>query len=98
MFLDERLTVINSEHLKKFQELEVQYGQASYNLKSDLDQMRGHNSELQSQIQKLSKKYKESNEMLKTSKDTMSMMVQKENELMKALELKVKEFKEHDDK
>ena len=32
--------------------------------------------------------------MLKSSKDTMSMMVQKENELMKELEKNINEFKE----
>ena len=32
--------------------------------------------------------------MLKSSKDTMSMMVQKENELMKELEKNINEFKD----
>ena len=36
--------------------------------------------------------------MLKSSKETMSMMVQKENELMKELEKNINEFKEQQDK
>lgn len=54
--------------------------------------------DLNTQIAKLKQKTEDSNDMLKSSKETMSMMVQKENELMKALELKVKEFKDHDER
>jgi hypothetical protein len=47
------------------------------------------------QMQKLKERNDEQKDMLKNSKETISGMVQKENDLMIELEKKINELKEH---
>jgi len=51
--------------------------------------------ELQGQVAKLKEKNEEQKAMLKSSKETISGMVVKENNLIKEVEGKISELKEH---
>lgn len=62
--------------------------------RQELEQYKHHMREQGAQIAKLRQTNDEQNEMLKSSKDTMSRMVQKENELMRELEKNINEFRE----
>lgn len=75
--------------------MQHQYSSQLMVLQQELDTYKSHCKDLNSQLAKWKSRSEEQNDLLNKSKDTIHGMVQKENELMKELEKKIGELRDH---
>ena len=92
--LDDSLQRLNQQHIEKYQLQQQEFQDALRGLQSELDQSRKARAELEKDLAKFKTKTSEQNNMLLNSKETITNMVTKENQLMSDLKKKITELGE----
>ena len=91
---EESLRKLNQQHVDQFQNLSEESRVQMQRLQDEADQLRQQRAEAQNDLLKYKSKTTEQSTLLMSSKETISNMVNKENQLMTDLKRKITELGE----